>query len=243
MARQRELLSLSDIAEETGISYATLRNYVIKFGAEIPSEGDGRDTRYPRQAVKVFQRLRKESKPGRKPANPIAAQAAQPLFSASPLRREQPAPAAPAPPAATPAVPSMPALTLPAMPPMNVTATVDTSGIERELAAIRVQLERIADARVEALRRRNVRLEAAAATAAVPAAPNAPIAPQPAVAAAPEPPAPEPPAPAQEPVLPERREGVRDLEAARISGYPYRDRARSRHSWPAAPGRKGPRPE
>jgi hypothetical protein len=237
MARQRELLSLSDIAEETGISYATLRNYVIKYGDEIPSEGFGRDTRYPRPAVKVFQRLRKESKPGRKPANPLAAQAPQaPAVPVLPLRREPPAPVLSAP-APTPALSSMRAM--PTIPTMPMTITVDTSGIERELAAIRVQLERIADARVEALQRRNARLEAATAPVAVPVSPPAPV-PVAAIAAIPAETAPAtPPAP-----LPERREGVRDLETARNSGYPYRDnRARSRHSWPAAPGRKGPRPE
>ena len=235
MARQRELLSLSDIAEETGISYATLRNYVIKFGDEIPSEGSGRDTRYPRPAVKVFQRLRKESKPGRKPNNPLAAQAPQaPALPVTPLRREPSAPvlSAPAP---------APVMSSPSMPSMPITVTVDTSAIERELAAIRVQLERIADARVEALQRRNARLEAAAA--ATPAAPAT----VPAVPAAPpvEAQAQEQEQP-QAPALPERREGVRDMEAARNSGFhPYRDRdrARSRQSWPAAPGRKGPRPE
>jgi hypothetical protein len=232
MARQRELLSLSDIAEETGISYATLRNYVIKFGDEIPSEGIGRNTRYPRPAVKVFQRLRKESKPGRKPANPLAAQAPQtPVVPASLLRREPPAPA-----------PSAP-VPMPVMPSMPMTITVDTSAIERELAAIRVQLERIADARVEALQRRNARLEAAATVAAAPQPPApapAPIAAVPAETAPAETAPIVPPAPP----FPERREGVRDLETARNSGYPYRDnRARSRQSWPAAPGRKGPRPE
>jgi hypothetical protein len=124
---------------------------------------------------------------------------------------------------------------------MPITVTVDTSAIERELAAIRVQLERIADARVEALQRRNARLDAAATVAAAPVAPIAAVA-SPAVTAA-------PPVEAQaqeQTQAPERREGVRDLEAARNSGFhPYRDRdrARSRQSWPAAPGRKGPRPE
>jgi hypothetical protein len=241
MARQRELLSLSDIAEETGISYATLRNYVIKYGDEIPSEGFGRDTRYPRPAIKVFQRLRKESKPGRKPANPLAdpAPAASPApqvpFIPAKLLRERPA--TPATPATTPAAPTA----LPAAPPMPAFATtisVDTSGIERELAAIRVQLERIADARVEALQRRNARLDAAASAAvAVPAAPPPPVP----VAVAPV--TPEAPAQEQAPALPEHREGIRDLETARNSSYPFRDRGRSRHAWPAAPGRKGPRPE
>jgi len=235
MARQRELLSLSDIAEETGISYATLRNYVIKYGDEIPAEGIGRNTRYPRQAVKVFQRLRKESKPGRKPANALLQDPQAPVRPAAQFTQEQPVRI----PAALASAPAP--LSLPAMPPITVAATVDTSGIERELAAIRVQLERIADARVEALQRRTARLEAAA-PAAVAAAPQPPApAPAPAEAAPAEP----VPAQAPAPALSERREGIRDLEAARNSGYPQRDRdrGRSRHAWPAAPGRKGPRPE
>src|SRR5262249_58952519 len=92
MARHRELLSLVDIADETGISYATLRNYALKYSNEIPSEGSGRNTRYPRPAIKVFQRLRKESKPGRKPLSalrpapaPVAAPAPVPALSPSPL--------------------------------------------------------------------------------------------------------------------------------------------------------------
>ena len=36
MARPKELLSLVSIADETGISYATLRNYVMKYADEIP---------------------------------------------------------------------------------------------------------------------------------------------------------------------------------------------------------------
>jgi hypothetical protein len=76
MARQRELLSLLQISEETGISYPTLRKYVAEHGDEIPSEGEGRQTRYPRAAVRVFQRLRSQSKPGRKPkAERLEAQA------------------------------------------------------------------------------------------------------------------------------------------------------------------------
>jgi len=64
VARQKELLTLKAISEETGISQATLAKYAAG-NADIPSEGEGRSKRYPRAAVKVFQRLRKESKPGR----------------------------------------------------------------------------------------------------------------------------------------------------------------------------------
>jgi hypothetical protein len=65
VARQKELLTLKAISEETGISQATLAKYAAD-NADIPSEGEGRSKRYPRAAVKVFQRLRKESKPGRR---------------------------------------------------------------------------------------------------------------------------------------------------------------------------------
>ena len=65
MARQKELLTLKAISEETGISQATLAKYAAD-NADIPSEGEGRSKRYPRAAVKMFQRLRKESKPGRR---------------------------------------------------------------------------------------------------------------------------------------------------------------------------------
>jgi hypothetical protein len=123
MARPRELLSLASIADETGISYATLRNYALKHSDEIPSEGIGRSTRYPRSAVKVFQRLRRESKPGRKPRSASVDQAPLPVTPAPvvplPVRQEAPR-EAPRP------------------------EPIDRSGIERELAAIRVYLGSIA---------------------------------------------------------------------------------------------------
>lgn len=115
MARQRELLSLAEIADETGISYATLRSYAIKYDGEIPSEGSGRSTRYPRAAVKVFQRLRQESKPGRKPGSAAALAAPAP---ANPQKE---------------------------MAPASPQAVADPSGIERELAAIRAHLGSIAE--------------------------------------------------------------------------------------------------
>jgi len=129
MARPRELLSLVEIADETGISYATLRNYTLKYADEIPSEGEGRTTRYPRAAVKVFQRLRKESKPGRKPK------------SASAPVVVLPAPA-PARPEAPVRVEKLEHREAPA--PVARPAGTDTSGMEKELAAIRGFLERIA---------------------------------------------------------------------------------------------------
>lgn len=164
MARQRELLSLVDIADETGISYATLRNYALKYGDEIPSEGSGRNTRYPRPAVKVFQRLRKESKPGRKPASASLPQAAPaPMPAPVPVRQETflsrfaaPAPAAVAAMSAAPAAP----------------AVADNSGLEKELASIRGYLASIADS----LKRLVSVAETSAAPAAAPAPAETPAA-------------------------------------------------------------------
>jgi hypothetical protein len=249
MTRNRELLSLLDIAEETGISYPTRRNYVIKFGDQIPSVGSGRTTRYPRQAVKVFQRLRKESKPGRKPASALAAQAAAPAPAApaepvqqSPLLRARPVVPAPAAPIA-PVAPVSPAA--------PVTATVDTSGIERELAGIRMQLQRIADAWTEALQR-GVSLPLAAAAPEKEAREDKAEEP---VAATPQ--AEPTQAPAQEtkettPSLQsifKAREAFRDHEASRITArntvhsYGGRRQGQGRDFSPKVPGRKGPRPD
>jgi hypothetical protein len=247
MTRHRELLSLLDIAEETGISYPTLRNYVIKFGDEIPSVGSGRSTRYPRQAVKVFQRLRKESKPGRKPASALPVQAAAPSVQPAPIQastpRERPAAAA---------------ATAP------VTASVDTSGIERELAGIRVQLQRIADAWTESLQR-GLAMPVAAAVEAVlqEKLPQEKVAQEkeqreekaeaPAAAA---------PQAEQNQAAPQEtkentpslqsifkaREAFRELEAGRSTArhsqsYGGRRQGQGRDFSPKVPGRKGPRPD
>ncbi len=135
MARPRELLTLASIADETGISYATLRNYAIKFGDEIPSEGSGRMTRYPRSAVKVFQRLRKESKPGRKPKQPVVAAPLNPLLMPRPRPAAPTVAAAPAPSVVRPETPMAPAPRV---------APVDISRIEQELGSIRSFLGSIA---------------------------------------------------------------------------------------------------
>jgi hypothetical protein len=68
MARPKASYTLKQLEEKTGISYATLLRYARDFEDDIPSEGDGRARRYPTDAIRVFQRLRSESKPGRKPA-------------------------------------------------------------------------------------------------------------------------------------------------------------------------------
>ena len=98
MARQKELLTLSAISQETGISQATLAKYAAEY-ADIPSEGEGRSRRYPRSAVKMFQRLRKESKPGRRAGgsspNPAQSPAVSPA-KAAPVGRPVAARQAPA---------------------------------------------------------------------------------------------------------------------------------------------------
>lgn len=225
MARQRELLSLVDIADETGISYATLRNYALKYGDEIPSEGSGRNTRYPRLAVKVFQRLRKESKPGRKPANaslpPVVASPAVPIFA--PLRQE----AAPRFPASFPS---------PAPAPAAPPKVVDNGGIEKELVAMRSYLASIA----ESLKLLVSAMENSAPATAAPA-----LASVPAPAAA-EPPAAPAPATAQATAqttaqigaavpLPELREGS--------SGGSDKAGHRRLQSMPKVWGQRGRRPE
>lgn len=60
-----ELLTLTKIAEETGISYPTLVRYVKLHGDRIPFEGTGRSRRYHPEAIGVFQELRSESSRGR----------------------------------------------------------------------------------------------------------------------------------------------------------------------------------
>jgi hypothetical protein len=201
MARPKELLSLVSIADETGISYATLRNYALKHAEEIPSEGYGRNTRYPRAAVKVFQRLRRESKPGRKPASASATQTPAVIQAPAPVRPEAPR-----------EIPQ----------PISRPAAVDISGIERELAAIRVFLGSIA----ESLERsaNEPRSVAPAPVAAPGAAANAEEPPE----------APAPAAPERTGVPLEIHE-VRDIQEPR--GH------RRLHSLPKVMGQRGKRPE
>lgn len=65
------LLTLSEIGRRTGISYPTLVRYVKLFLDQIPHEGAGRKRRFPSQAVRVFQRLRAQSKRGRRPKSAL----------------------------------------------------------------------------------------------------------------------------------------------------------------------------
>jgi predicted DNA-binding transcriptional regulator AlpA len=75
-AGPRNLISLSEIGRRTGISYPTLLRYVRLHGDQIPSHGKGRKRRFPVEAVPVFNRLRKESRRGRRKGAPAKKAAA-----------------------------------------------------------------------------------------------------------------------------------------------------------------------
>ena len=67
------LMTLTQVSEQTGISYPTLVRYVRLHSDRLPSEGTGRARRFYPQAVDVFNSLRQESgRGGRKKASPAA---------------------------------------------------------------------------------------------------------------------------------------------------------------------------
>ncbi len=59
-----DLLTLTSIREQTGISYPTLQRYVKLYLEQIPHEGEGRKRRYHPDSVAVFRQLRAESRRG-----------------------------------------------------------------------------------------------------------------------------------------------------------------------------------
>jgi hypothetical protein len=72
----QNLMTLTQISEDTGISYPTLVRYVRLHGDRLPHEGKGRGRRFYPQAVDVFRQLRSEStRGGRKPSAAKAAAA------------------------------------------------------------------------------------------------------------------------------------------------------------------------
>jgi DNA-binding transcriptional MerR regulator len=71
-----KLMTLTQISEDTGISYPTLVRYVRLHGDRLPHEGKGRGRRFYPQAVEVFRELRSES--GRGGRKPSAAKAVAP---------------------------------------------------------------------------------------------------------------------------------------------------------------------
>ncbi len=64
--KQQDLLTLSEIGRQTGISYPTLIRYVKVYAKKIPSVGRGRKRRFRPEAVAVFNQLRAQSRRGRK---------------------------------------------------------------------------------------------------------------------------------------------------------------------------------
>lgn len=68
-AKRGNLLTLTEISKQTGISYPTLVRYVRLHSDRLPHEGRGRGRRFYPEAVNVFRELRQESgRGGRKPA-------------------------------------------------------------------------------------------------------------------------------------------------------------------------------
>jgi DNA-binding transcriptional MerR regulator len=64
--KEEGLVSLSEVARRTGISMPTLLRYKKVFSSEIPSVGEGRSQRYPKEAVAVFARIKEEGAGRRK---------------------------------------------------------------------------------------------------------------------------------------------------------------------------------
>lgn len=65
--KSEQLLTLSEIADRTGISYPTLNRYVRDHASRLPYEGEGRKRRYHESAIDVFREIRGESKRGGRP--------------------------------------------------------------------------------------------------------------------------------------------------------------------------------
>lgn len=55
------LFTLSDVSRETGISMPTLQRYKKNYQDRIPSVGEGRRQRYPREALEVFEEIKREN--------------------------------------------------------------------------------------------------------------------------------------------------------------------------------------
>ena len=67
---------MNEIGRLTGISYPTLLRYVSRHLPQLPHAGEGRSRRYLPNAVAIFQRLRSESKRGRRAAVAVGASVA-----------------------------------------------------------------------------------------------------------------------------------------------------------------------
>lgn len=62
MAKTEELLTLTEIHKQTGMSMVTLRKYRDEHGSRIPSQGEGRKMRFPKEAVEVFVAIKREGR-------------------------------------------------------------------------------------------------------------------------------------------------------------------------------------
>jgi len=83
-----KLMTLTQISEDTGISYPTLVRYVRLHGDRLPHEGKGRGRRFYPQAVDMFRELRSES--GRGGRKPNAANTAKAAAAPTGKRRGRP---------------------------------------------------------------------------------------------------------------------------------------------------------
>lgn len=57
----QKLYTLTEVSEKTGISMPTLQRYKKNYQDRIPSVGEGRTQRYPKESFAVFKQLKKEN--------------------------------------------------------------------------------------------------------------------------------------------------------------------------------------
>jgi len=76
-APAKDVLSLNEIARRTNISYPTLLRYVQNYLPQLPHRGAGRTRRFLPEALAVFERLRSESRRGRRKAEAAVGKAAR----------------------------------------------------------------------------------------------------------------------------------------------------------------------
>lgn len=69
MAKDRSggLFTLTEVSRETGISLPTLRRYRQLFETRVPTVGEGRAQRYPREALEIFESILQERRGRREP--------------------------------------------------------------------------------------------------------------------------------------------------------------------------------
>lgn len=66
-------LSLPEVADALGVPYPTVARYATQYADRIPHQGEGRNRRFPPEALDVFREIRSTSRPGRPPdANRMA---------------------------------------------------------------------------------------------------------------------------------------------------------------------------